>query len=145
VPLSQRMSPWNCHPHRPHRPGKGERREGRLRKARKETTITMRYCSCIKLEGGHEAALANSQIPILRWTRNRPAAGESHQVDQPLGKFLVLSVVPLWKLGHTCLALNTSSAYWTTNIPNKLILPSYFDFKYLCFMHLTFQIMKYFT
>ncbi len=43
---------------------------------RKETTIAMRYCSCIKLQGGHEAAAANSQIPILG----------GHEIDQQLGK-----------------------------------------------------------
>lgn len=43
---------------------------------RRETTITMRYRSCIKLEGGHEAAAANSQIPRLG----------GHEIDQQLGK-----------------------------------------------------------
>jgi hypothetical protein len=43
---------------------------------RKETTIAMRYCSCIKLRGGHEATAANSQIPILG----------GQEIDQQLGK-----------------------------------------------------------
>jgi hypothetical protein len=83
---------------------------------RKETTITMRYCSWIKLQGGPRSGRGKFANSHIRSTRNRPAAGESHQVDQPLGKFLVLGVAPLWKLGHTCLTLNTSSAYWITNI-----------------------------